>query len=133
MRVARPIVLKEETRLDLERNARGRTIAARVVMRSRIVLLAAKGLSESRYCRADEDSATHRESVARALSQTWYSWLVEGCTKARMHSVDSSRDRRPGDRENDTEQTSQCYALVAGHNGPRGRHIRFFGRPYLAN
>jgi transposase len=44
MRVAKPIVLREETRRDLERNARGRSIASRVVMRSRIVLLAAKGL-----------------------------------------------------------------------------------------
>ena len=44
MRVAKPIVLREETRRDLERNARGRLIASRVVMRSRIVLLAAKGL-----------------------------------------------------------------------------------------
>ena len=44
MRVARPVVLDEDARLDRERNARGRSVAARVVMRSRIVLLAAKGL-----------------------------------------------------------------------------------------
>jgi transposase len=44
MRTAKPIVLEEESRLEIERNARGRSIAARVVMRSRIVLLAAKGL-----------------------------------------------------------------------------------------
>ena len=44
MRVARPIVLDEDARQNLERNARGRSIAARVVLRSRIVLWAAKGL-----------------------------------------------------------------------------------------
>src|SRR5271170_7704465 len=44
MRVARPIVLKEEVRRKLEQLARGRSIAARVVVRSRIVLLAADGL-----------------------------------------------------------------------------------------
>ncbi len=44
MRVAQPIVLKEEVRRKLEQQARGRSTAARVVMRSRIVLLAADGL-----------------------------------------------------------------------------------------
>jgi hypothetical protein len=62
MRTAKPIVLEEESRLEIERNARGRSIAARVVMRSRIVLLAAKGLP--RNSQTDEDSATYRESMA---------------------------------------------------------------------
>ncbi len=44
MRVAQPIFLKEEVRRKLEQQARGRSTAARVVMRSRIVLLAADGL-----------------------------------------------------------------------------------------
>src|ERR1035441_5034205 len=44
MRVAQPIVLNEETRRKLEQKARGRSTAARVVLRSRIVLLAADGL-----------------------------------------------------------------------------------------
>src|SRR5260370_40223603 len=44
MRVALPIVLKEEVRRKLEQQARGRSTAARAVMRSRIVLLAADGL-----------------------------------------------------------------------------------------
>jgi transposase len=43
MRVAQTIVLTEETRRRLEHHARGRSTAARVVMRSRIVLLAADG------------------------------------------------------------------------------------------
>ena len=44
MRVARPIVLKEDVRRKLERQSRGRSTAARVVLRSRIVLLASDGL-----------------------------------------------------------------------------------------
>ena len=44
MRVAQPIVLNEETRRKLERQSRGRSTQARVVLRSRIVLLAAEGL-----------------------------------------------------------------------------------------
>ena len=44
MRVAQTIVLKEDVRRNLEELSRGRSIAARVVMRSRIVLLAADGL-----------------------------------------------------------------------------------------
>ena len=44
MRVAEPIVLSEEVRRKLERQSRGRSTQARVVLRSRIVLLASEGL-----------------------------------------------------------------------------------------
>ena len=44
MRVAQPICLQEDVRRKLEQQARGRSTAARVVARSRIVLLAADGL-----------------------------------------------------------------------------------------
>jgi transposase len=44
MRVAEPIHLREDVRRKLEQQARGRSTAARVVARSRIVLLAADGL-----------------------------------------------------------------------------------------
>jgi transposase len=47
MRVAEPIVLDEEIRRNLERQARGRSTAARVVMRSRVVLAAADGLQNN--------------------------------------------------------------------------------------
>jgi transposase len=43
MRVAQPIVLDEKERLQLEKQARGGSTAARVVLRSRMVLLAAEG------------------------------------------------------------------------------------------
>jgi transposase len=44
MRVAQPISLDEQARKQLQKQARGRSTAARVVLRSRIVLLAADGL-----------------------------------------------------------------------------------------
>jgi FixJ family two-component response regulator len=44
MRVAQPIVVNEEPRRKLEELARGRSTAARLVLRSRIVLLASNGL-----------------------------------------------------------------------------------------
>jgi transposase len=44
MRVAQPIVVNEETRRKLEQQSRGRSTAARAVLRSRIVLLAADGM-----------------------------------------------------------------------------------------
>ena len=43
MRVARPIILNPEQRRALEQQARARSLPARVVERSRIVLLAADG------------------------------------------------------------------------------------------
>lgn len=47
MRVAEAIVLGEENRRILERQTRGRSTAARVVMRSRVVLLAGEGLQNN--------------------------------------------------------------------------------------
>ena len=43
MRVARPVILNTEQRQALEQRARARSLPARVVERSRIVLLAADG------------------------------------------------------------------------------------------
>src|SRR5258708_39377504 len=44
MRVAQAVVLSEDIRRKLEQQSRGRSAQARVVLRSRIVLLAADGL-----------------------------------------------------------------------------------------
>jgi transposase len=54
MRVAAPVVLSAEDREQLERLARGRKLAARVVERARIILLAAEGKQNqeiARICR----------------------------------------------------------------------------------
>jgi transposase len=51
MRVARPVVVSEETRRKLEQQARGRSTAARVVLRSRIILLASEGLQNKQIAK----------------------------------------------------------------------------------
>ena len=51
MRVAQPIVVNEEMRRKLEQQARGRSTAARVVMRSRIILLASDGLQNKQIAK----------------------------------------------------------------------------------
>ena len=52
MRVAQPIVLEADIRRRLEQQSRGRSTAARVVLRSRIVLLAADGLQNKQIAAA---------------------------------------------------------------------------------
>jgi len=52
MRVAQPVVLSEEVRRKLEQRSRGRSTQARVVLRSRIVLLAAEGMQNKQIAAA---------------------------------------------------------------------------------
>ncbi len=52
MRVAQPIVISEEVRRKLEQQSRGRSTPARVVQRSRIVLLAADGMQNKQIAAA---------------------------------------------------------------------------------
>jgi transposase len=69
MRVAQPIVLNEETRRKLEQQSRGRSTQARVVLRSRIVLLAAEGLQNKQIAAA--------LNVAPRMAALWRSRFVE--------------------------------------------------------
>jgi transposase len=52
MRVALPIVLSEEVRRKLKQQSRGRSAQARVVLRSRIVLLAGEGFKNKQIAAA---------------------------------------------------------------------------------
>ena len=69
MRVAHPIVLNEETRRKLEQQSRGRSTQARVVLRSRIVLLASEGFQNK------EIAATL--NVAPRMAALWRERFVE--------------------------------------------------------
>ena len=51
MRVAQPVLLSKEVRRKLEQQSRGRSTQARVVLRSRIVLLAAEGMQNKQIAR----------------------------------------------------------------------------------
>jgi transposase len=69
MRVAQPIVLNEETRRKLEQQSRGRSTQARVVLRSRVVLLAAEGLQNKQIASA--------LGVAPRMAALWRGRFVE--------------------------------------------------------
>ena len=69
MRVARPIVLSEIVRRKLEQQSRGRSTQARVVLRSRIVLLAAEGLQNKQI------AATL--NVAPRMAALWRGRFIE--------------------------------------------------------
>ena len=69
MRVAQPIFLSEDVRRKLEQQSRGRTVQARVVLRSRIVLLAADGLQNKQIAA--------RLHVAPRMAALWRGRFME--------------------------------------------------------
>jgi transposase len=64
MRVAPAIVLSDEIRLRLEKPARGRSTPVRVAQRSRIVLLAGKGLQNKKIAM--------QMNIAPRMASLWY-------------------------------------------------------------
>jgi hypothetical protein len=82
MRVAQPIVLSEETRRKLERQSRGVPWQARVVLRSRIVLLAAEGLQNKQIASNSECCPAHGGAVAGPVYRAWHRRPFEGCAPA---------------------------------------------------
>ena len=69
MRVAQPVVVSEEVRRKLEQQSRGRSTQARVVLRSRIVLLAADGLQNKQIATT--------LNVAPRMAALWRGRFVE--------------------------------------------------------
>lgn len=70
MRVAATIALSDETRLRLEKPARGRSTPVRIVPRSRTVLLAGNGLQNKQIAERME-VATRMVALWRNRSQRW--------------------------------------------------------------
>jgi DNA-binding CsgD family transcriptional regulator len=66
MRVAPTVILDSTSRIELERLSRKRSLAARVVVRSRIILLAADGL-QNRQIAAELGMSTRMAAVAWPL------------------------------------------------------------------
>jgi len=69
MRVAQPVVLSEDIRRKLEQQSRGRSAQARVVLRSRVVLLAADGLQNKQIA-----ATLH---VAPRMAALWRGRFIE--------------------------------------------------------
>jgi transposase len=107
MRVAPPIVLSEDVRRKLEQQSRGRSTQSRVVMRSRIVLLAAGGLQNKQI------AATL--NVAPRMAALWrgrfIEWGIEGLLK------DAPRPGRTASisRASLIEKTTQSTPANATH------------------
>jgi FixJ family two-component response regulator len=88
MRVARSIVLSEQTRRRLGQQSRGRSTQARVVLRSRIVLLAAEGL-QNKQIAATLKVAPRMAALWRGrFDRAWDRRSDEGRAAARPHTVD---------------------------------------------
>jgi len=83
VRVACPIVLKEDVRRKLEQQSRGRSTAARVVMRSRIVLLASDGLQNKQIA--------EKLQVAPRMVMLWRGRFLEAGIEGLLRDA-----RRPG-------------------------------------
>jgi transposase len=105
--VAPPIVLSEDVRRKLEQQSRGRSTQSRVVMRSRIVLLAAGGLQNKQI------AATL--NVAPRMAALWrgrfIEWGIEGLLK------DAPRPGRTASisRASLIEKTTQSTPANATH------------------
>jgi transposase len=69
MRVAQPVILSEEVRRKLEQQSRGRSTQSRVVLRSRIVLLAAEGMQNKQIAVALK--------VAPRMAALWRGRFIE--------------------------------------------------------
>ena len=89
MRVAQPIELTEEDRLKLEQQSRGRSIAARVVLRSRIILLAATGLQNKQIA--------EKLKVAPRMATLWRERFNKLASRdcSRMRPGPDTRHRSP--------------------------------------
>ena len=122
MRVARPVWLNPEQRKILERQVRGRSLAARVVERARIVLLAADGLRDKEIA---QELAMTPEKAAR-----WRSRFLDGGIPALQKDAPRpGRTRTITDRQvkrvvemtirqkplNATHWSTRTMASAAGH------------------
>ncbi len=88
MRVAPPIELSEEDRRKLEQQSRGRSIAARVVLRSRIILLAAAGLENKQIAEKLKVAPRMATLWRDRFSKLGNQGFAEGCATARTPPVD---------------------------------------------
>jgi transposase len=128
MRVAPPINLSEEQRQELESNSRGRSIPARVVERSRIVLLAAAGKQDREIAAA--------LSVTRKKASRWRKRFLRhglaGLNKdaprpGRRPTISPERVSeivRRTTQENPTEATHWSTRLMAAATGISEASVR---------
>jgi transposase len=107
MRIAEPIVLGEDVRRKLEQQSRGRSTQARVVLRSRIVLLAAEGLQNKQIATA--------LNVAPRMAALWRGRFIEHGIEGLLK--DAPRPGRPESisRASVIEKTTRSTPATATH------------------
>jgi len=123
MRVAHAVVLDPTSRTELERLSRKRSLAARVVVRSRIILFAADGLQNQRIA-AEPGVSTRTVALWRGPFlllgiQGWRQRRSAPRAHAQNYSRSSSRSRCQGHANN----TFQCHPVVHANNGPRSQYL----------
>jgi transposase len=107
MRVAPPIVLSEGVRRNLEQQSRGRTTQARVVLRSRIVLLAAEGIQNKQI------AATLK--VASRMAALWRGRFIEHGIEGLLKDAPRAGRRPSISRARLIEKTTQSTPANATH------------------
>ena len=122
MRIAAAIELTDEQRQQLEKQARGRSVSVRVAQRSKMILLAATGLSDLKIGAA---LGVKRQTVAR-----WRSRFI----KMGMAGIEKDAPR-PGRKPQIPAKrvleivrltTQEKPALEYAQHGPGKRHQRSF-------
>jgi transposase len=107
MRVAEPIVLSEEVRRKLEQHSRGRSTQARVVLRSRIVLLAADGLQNKQIATALD--------VAPRMAALWRGRFIEHGIEGLLKDAPRPGRSESISRASLIEKTTQSTPANATH------------------
>ena len=122
MRVAAPVVLTDEQRSQLLAYSRGRRTAARLVVRSRIVLLAAEGKQDLEIARLLSLVPRSAGSLARPLPALWHRWPAAGCTASWPPSCHFGRSRGRGHPQNHAREAAAGHPLEYAFHGSRQRH-----------
>jgi transposase len=107
MRVAQPIVLSEEVRRKLERQSRGRATQARVVLRSRIVLLAAEGVQNKQIAAA--------LNIAPRMAALWRGRFIEHGIEGLLKDAPRPGRSESISRASLIEKTTQSTPANATH------------------
>ncbi len=121
MRVAQPVVLSEEVRRKLERQSRGRSTQARVVLRSRIVLLAAEGMQNKHIAAALK--------VAPRMAALWRGRFLEQGIEGLLQDAPAwpHSKIRASLIEDHTKQSGERHAVVYAHDGAGDGHFQGLG------
>ena len=107
MRVAQPIVLNEDVRRKLEQQSRGRSTQARVVLRSRIVLLAAEGFQNKQIAET--------LNVAPRMAALWRGRFIEQGIEGLLKDAPRAGRRPSISRASLIEKTTRSSPRNATH------------------